>query len=67
MDEKKTGIVSNIILRSETLYYAEHYLVYEQTPCPQQHVTCCVDYFFVLGHCLRKKFDKLLSLNLSFF
>jgi hypothetical protein len=42
-----------VVFRMETRYHIEQYTVYQKSECPQVQITCCIDYFFVLGHCLR--------------
>jgi hypothetical protein len=27
------------------------YTVYQNQKCPNEHLTCCKDYFEILGHC----------------
>lgn len=38
----------------ETRYHGEVYTYTQQTPCPQEHVICCANYFLIMNHCFRK-------------
>jgi hypothetical protein len=38
---------------TEVRYLVEHYTVYREKECPEDHIICCENYFLIHGHCFR--------------